>query len=621
MISFHDLNPNNRTLFCLLLIAFFSALLFIRSVSLREYHLHATYSQGSMHLCEGCKTRYEWHTASTLVFVNNWLQEGAWNLRFALFDTPRSVEFRDYDQRFLYPAYPSGAMLPIYVLFRAIDGSGLVTDFANDRSKQLLAIIAYNYLTHLLLVVLLCFMVFLMLRHLAFDRFNAAVLACIPALIQFHNAHSIYWHHMLYTFDSAVLLPYLLFVFLELLRLTKTSRAVRVTVQVLQPLLLFYGVFTDWLFVFVALTVFVLRVLHGNIAWPRTLAMTLPFAVRSLLFFAPALLALGLWMWQVLYFSEQSLLTTLAERSDRVTDYDLVSALQFRTGIGQHPAGYFHYLIRALYTWLQEGYGILGVLLIYATFYVVWRGRRLTSSAVKFDRIAIATYVLLFVPALLHTLFFLHHAWNHVFSALKFSFALSVSFVILPIFIMQLRGKSSRFVVAQMAGKIDIYAVTALALAGAVFYIYLQIYDRRPLTHFFRQADFSYVVLGDYVREHTDYHDVLFSNRVPMPIKPPQGLSMAGKVIYFVHNFDLVHLLVRDIEQDFRVRILYLHNQTDEIEQLRDFLTQQDLRTTVEEKERIGGLLSIDGQAFLRWYEQTVPEAERLSYEDTAVSN
>ena len=89
MISFGDLNPNNRTLLCLLLIAFFSALLFLNSVALREYNLHATYSKGSLNLCEGCKTRYEWHTASTLVFVNNWLQEGAWNLRFALFDTPR----------------------------------------------------------------------------------------------------------------------------------------------------------------------------------------------------------------------------------------------------------------------------------------------------------------------------------------------------------------------------------------------------------------------------------------------------------------------------------------------------------------------------------------------------
>ena len=117
MISFRDLSPIERTVLCLLLVVFFTTVLFLKSLSLREHNLHATYSQGTMNICEGCKTRYEWHTASTLVFVNNWLQEGAWNLRFALFDVPRSVEFSDFDQRFLYPAYPPGAMLPVYVLF------------------------------------------------------------------------------------------------------------------------------------------------------------------------------------------------------------------------------------------------------------------------------------------------------------------------------------------------------------------------------------------------------------------------------------------------------------------------------------------------------------------------
>ena len=617
MISFDDLNPNNRTLLCLLLIAFFASLLFLNSVALRENYLHATYSQGTQRLCEGCKTRHEWHTASTLVFVNNWLQEGAWNLRFALFDAPRSVEFRDFDQRFFYPAYPPGAILPVYLLFSAIDGSGLADNFAGERSKQLLILIALNHLLHLLLVIMLCFSAFLILRHIEFDHFNAAVLACIPALIQFHNAHSIYWHQILYTFDAVVLLPYVAFVFLELLRMTKTSRAVCVTVQILQPLLLFYGVFTDWLFLFVAVTVFGLRLVHKDIVWPRSLTTTLRFVARSVVFFAPALVALGLWMWQVSYFSEQRLFAMPGSSGDRLTNHDLVSALQFRTGIGEHPAGYFHYLIRALYTWLQEGYGLTGVLLIYATSYVIWRGRKLATSVVKFDRIVIVAYVLLFVPCLLHTLFFLNHAWNHVFSALKFSLALSLSFVVLPILILQLRGKSARFVVAQLAGKFDIYAVTALSLAGTVLYVYLQIFDRHPVTHFFRKPDFSYVVLGDYVRENTEYSDVLFSNSVPMPIQPPQAMSMSGKVVYSVNNLDYVHLLVRDIERDFRVRFLYLHHQTDEIEQLRSFLKQNNLRTATEEQERIGGLLSIDGQAFVRWYEQTVPEEERLRNKPT----
>ena len=613
MISFHDLPANNKTVLCLLLIAFFTALLFLRSIALRENHLHATYSVNSLQLCEGCKSRYEWHTASTLVFVNNWLQEGAWNLRFALFDAPRAIDSQEIDQRMFYPAYPPGSILPIYLLFRLIQASGFIDDFAHKRGKQLLLVIAYNYMLHLLVAMLLCFTVFLLLRHLDFDRFNAAVLACIPAIIQFHNAHSLYWHHTLYTFDQAVLLPYLAFVFLELLRMAHTSRAVKITVLTLQPLLMFYGMLTDWLFLFVALTVYGWRLLRGDIAWPRSLATAGRFIASSVWFFVPAVAALVLWVWQVAYYSDYNLFEAIAKGGDyQVPDYDLTGMLQFRTGIGHQVESYLHYLIRAFYTWLQEGYGVTGVLMLYVTFYIVWRGRNMVTDEVKFNPMVSAIYVLLFVPCLLYNLFFLNHAWQHVFSALKFSFALSVSFVVLPLMIMQIRGKDMRMVVAKMADKIDIYAVTALALAGMVFYVYLQIYDRRPLTNFFEPPDFKFLVLGEYIRENSEYKDVLFSSSMVMNIKPPQAMSMSGKAVYWAYNMDQVHLYVRDIKQDFRIKIFYFHTQKDELEQTVRFLEANNLVVNRTEHEKIGILLYFDGQAFLRWYEQTVPAAERL---------
>ena len=613
MLSFHDLPTNNKTVLCVLLVAFFASLLFLRSISLRENHLHATYSVSSLQLCEGCKSRYEWHTASTLVFVNNWLLEGAWNLRFALFDAPRAIDRQEIEERMFYPAYPPGAILPIYLLFRVVLATGFIDDFAHKRSKQLLTIIAYNYVLHLLVAVLLCFIVFFLLRHLNFDHFNAAVLSCIPAIIQFHNAHSLYWHHALYTFDQAVLLPYLAFIFFELLLLLQTSRAVKITVLTLQPLLLFYGMLTDWLFLFVALTVYGWRLLRGDIAWPRSLAMAGRFVGSSLWFFAPVVAAISLWIWQVTYYSDYNLFEAIAKGSDyQVPDYDLAGMLQFRTGIGHRVESYTHYLVRAFYTWLREGYGVTGVLMLYATFYIVWRGRSMVTGAVKPNQMVAAIYVLLFVPGLLYNLVFLNHAWQHVFSALKFSFALSVSFVVLPLMILSLWGKDMRWVVAKMANRIDIYAVTALALAGMVFYVYLQIYDRRPLTNFFDPPDFKFIVLGDYIRDNSDYKDMLFSSSIVMNVKPPQAMSMSGRIVYRARNMDQVHLYVRDIDEDFRIKIFYFHRQQDELDQTVRFLEANNLVVSRIEREGVGIMLYFDGRSFLRWYEQTVPEKERL---------
>ncbi len=86
---------------------------------------------------------------------------------------------------------------------------------------------------------------------------------------------------------------------------------------------------------------------------------------------------------------------------------------------------------------------------------------------------------------------------------------------------------------------------------------------------------------------------------------------MSGKVVHPSENLDQVYLQVRGIEQDFRVRFLHLPYQEREMEQLRKFLEQHDLRTTISRRERVAGFLSIDGQTFLRWYEQTVPVQER----------
>ena len=621
MFSFSDLKPGKKTFFCFLLLAFFSAVLMFNSVSLRDDKLYATYSVGSLELCEGCKTRYEWHTASTLTFVNNWLQEGIWNLRFGLFHAPRSIEVTDFEQRFFYPAYPPGAMLPIYLLFRVVDSIGFIDDFAVKRSQQLLAVIAYNYLLHLLLTVLLCATVFLFLRSINFDRCNSLILACIPAVIQFHNAHSLYWHHMLYTFDQAVLLPYVAFIFLEVLRRVEVSRAVAITGRSLQVLLLFYGVLTDWLFLFVALTVYVLRIINKEIVWPRSSVATMRFVGHSLLFFLPVVAALVLWVLQVSHFSDQNIFAIFGKEGVEATSsYSLVDALLFRTGLDSGIESYLHYLLRAFFTWLRDGYGISGVVMLFTTFYLCVRGHAISSNRdTAPDRSVASFYTMLFLPCLLYNLFFLHHAWNHVFSALKFSLALSVAFVLLPLLLLWLQGKPTNLVSARVANRVDIYATTAISLFLMVFYVYLQIYDSKPLTHFFSTPDFRFLVMGEYIRENTSYEDVMFSDGLLMPIQPPQAMSLSGKRVYWANNLDHIYAVVHDIEEDFRVKIFHFYDQQESEKHITAFLEQSELSVSRQTRENVGSLLSVDGKEFVHWYEQVVPEEQRLQVSAGAV--
>jgi hypothetical protein len=55
-----------------------------------------------------------WLSASTVKFVNNWLQEWPLKLHFIMYEYPDSIEFNSLAERGAYISYPPGAMVPIY---------------------------------------------------------------------------------------------------------------------------------------------------------------------------------------------------------------------------------------------------------------------------------------------------------------------------------------------------------------------------------------------------------------------------------------------------------------------------------------------------------------------------
>ena len=232
----------NKTTFCLLVITLFTSFFFARSVKVRERWIVPTFIKQQSY--------YQQHrdvTGRMLSFVNNWLEEGAFHLRFNLYTYPASVEMPTLEKRNPYTSFPSGAILPIYLLFKTLDVTGIVPNIHEKKGVQLLLMTAYNYLFHFLLTLILCYLVFFMCLKLGFDRLNSTIFALVPTIVQFHNANSLYHHHAIYVNDTAVILPLVLYVFLEFLRIAYASPRILRWVKVLQPLVMFYGLFTAWL--------------------------------------------------------------------------------------------------------------------------------------------------------------------------------------------------------------------------------------------------------------------------------------------------------------------------------------------------------------------------------------
>ena len=608
----------NKTVFCLLIITLFTSFFFARSVVVRERWIVPTFMAQ--------QNFYQQHidvTARSLDSINNWLKEGIFNIRFGLYIYPASVEMPTLDKRSFYGSYPPMSIFPIYLLFKTLEISGVVPNIYEKRGLQLLLLTIYSYCIHFLLALVLCFLVFFLCLKLGFDRLNSTLLAIVPTIVQFHNANSLFHHHAIYNMDQAVLLPFALYVFLEFLRIAYASPRVLRFVKVLQPLLMFWGVLIDWLFGFLIVVVYATRLVRKEINSPLSPQQVLPWVKQSLLFFAPAITAVGLWIYQIAHYLQNITKGSLSTTAITAHDHTLFEKILIRTGLADGIDHYLHYLKIAFITHIQSGYGIIGMILIYATLWTASRGRKFMNKDDDSISQAAFIYLIFSLSSIAYNLVFLQHSYDHIYSSLKFSLPLSIAFVFLPIFILQIARKSHLLPAIRIFYARNISLAAVIAVSSSLLYGYSQIYDKLSITKMFSQPDLKYAAIGSFVKENISYRDVVFSDFYPVQSSfSTLRLHFANKVTHYAYNLDHVYHKTKSITQDFTIKILYREGST--IKSLRSFLDSQNIFVT-DNQEELLGLLAFDGKEFIAWYErihecdvypQRCEEADLISDQD-----
>ena len=591
----------NKTIFCLLIVTLFTLFFFARSVIVRERWIVPTWMSNSIN-----------GTAHQLHIVNNWLEEGIIQLGFGAYVYPSSVERPTLDKRWFYASYPPAATFLIYLFFKFLDFTNLVPDIYDKRGTQLLMLILLNYLNHFLLVLVLCGTVFFVCRKTGFDNLNSTLFAIVPAIIQFHNANSLYWHHLPYYQDTIFMLPFALYVLLELLRIVYThSRLLRI-VAILQSIVAFFGILINWLFGFIILTIYIMRMMRKEINAPTSLPQGIKWVKQSLLFFAPFLTAIVLWAWQVAYYAQNIAHTTFLNAGISSQNTSLLVNFLHRTGIADGFGNIMLYLKTTLYKHVNDGYGISGVLLLYGVFFIAAFRHQEIPKKNRSPDLLTNMYFLFFVPCLAGHLFFIRSYAEHRYSSLVFSPALSISFVLMPILISQIMEKSLTISI-HLTGKKSLTVVALIALSSSTIYGYAQIYNKQPVTKMFHPPVYHYATVGNFLKKNTGYRDIVFSN----DYRPPSPLSLleshfSSKTIYYAHNLDHIYYKIKYITSDFTIKVFYLEKYKKNTEQLEKFLITHDLHTSRVKEEMLGGILAFDGQEFIIWYEQM---HEGLSFE------
>lgn len=483
------------------------------------------------------RNHHQWLSGSTIKFANNWYEEGPIVLKFGLIENPKSIEFQSLLSRHPYPSYPPGTIIPMYILAKIL---------GHEVTPGML--MKYNLMNQFFIALFLSLTVFFFLRQIKFDYLNSVTLSVIPILIEFFTPATMYWHQNVFFADQAIILPFVLFIFFEVIRGNVNKRSILYTISILQALVMFYGTLTDWLFVFVSLTVWLNRVLK------REMGNDFYTVIKSsLIFWFPSILAMGLFVFQLYSLDVLS---------------DLVHKFLFRTGLGEggekHIENFFHKF------WLghiKKGYGITAVVLLWGSLlllltsiYLKIRQKfKFAKKKIDINTLSLMSYFI--VPCFLQIYFLQNHSAIHDFSALKFSLPLAVvPFVFAPILLLSIFNIQATNVyisgITLIYNKVKInIKIYLISFALPLVLLAILVNNENYYTKFFPKPNPEYKRMGEFISRNTTYSDVVFSTVYDVPTNPPQQLSYTKKRVYKIKTIDDIYERVKDINEDFVINI------------------------------------------------------------------
>ena len=287
-------------------------------------------------------------------------------------------------------------------------------------------------------------MIFFFLRQqLRLDLINLFLFSIIPLLLELMLPGTLYWFQNVFFTDQAVILPFVLYVFLEVIKdgirieTTKNSRILSY-LNIFQNIVLFYGFLTDWLFIFIALTIYIKRLIDGEIFFSRKMFWNKKiyhFLKGSLKYWFAPLLAVFLFVLQILNLG---------------TVGQTVSKALFRTAISNGGLEYHNNGLIIFLSYISNAYGLVALALITTSlvffllmFIFLIFGRFKSHKNLYKIKKTMYLFGMLQLPCIIQVIVFSNHSIYHDFSVLKFSIPLAtIPFVLLPVMIFLLSNNS-----------------------------------------------------------------------------------------------------------------------------------------------------------------------------------
>lgn len=520
-----------KKLFYIFCIALITTTVFIYSVEIREPWYGELYGDN-----------HQWLSGSTLKFADYWYQEGPENLYWGMIENPNSIEFSTLLSRNPYPSYPPGVVVPIYVISKILN---------EEPNPSIL--MGYNLFNHFLIAFFMSLLVFIFLsRNLGYDSVISFLFALIPIFLELLWPAPLYWHQNVFFSDQAIILPFVLMVFLEILRFDSSEINLKY-INLLQGILIFIGFLTDWFFVFITVTIFVKRILSGEIQLLNRIPyIDNKFLKKSFMFWAPGILAM------ILFIVQLNVLGVL---------WELPAKFYMRTGVTNLHLASSRNVFNVFISDIDRAYGQLAEIVLFITIFVliilsvmfIYKKLKNYKPNLKIKKILCLLWIV-YLPCLTQFFLLKSHSVVHEFSVLKFSFPIAISFVLIPILIcltfLDFRKVKSKFINERKL--LIMFLIVSLLLMS-----YSTAQNNPDRLKFFdlgpSYAQAGYDSLGDSIKYKTGYNDILFSPDFEIPENPPQALYYSKKRVYKINSTNEIRKKITDLNGSYNILIIFLN--------------------------------------------------------------
>lgn len=473
---------------------------------------------------------WTWTTCSNLKYARNWHEEGALTLGFGMFEYPPSVEFQELSHRMHYNSYPPGYVFPTYI-------TGKILGRPPDEF-----LMAYLMRLNFLLTGVLISITGLLIARRVFPSPLAHIpLAVLAAAMHLLNPATYRMFDKYYSPDMAVLPFFGLVILLELMHDQCTGK--RKLIDGLLAVTLFMGAFTEWIFVFLAFTLFTKRMMKGEV--PLNFR---GFARNSARLWTPITVAVIIWLAITVYHGNPE---RLAQR------YRFSG---FQPGEGKNLGGRLFDLALIVH----EGYAGGGTpktneimvvfTLILAAGYAAARLVFKKPGIRGLRELFLMEYVIL-APSIMHSIIFIEHALRHEFTIAKYTFAFSlIPFLLAPAMVVK---TASPFFPG--LSRFRLRGVGIMIAAIVLFMGVSHIHDQIPKFEY-KGGNYAHKVWqAKFIGENTGYSDYCVSKEYIAIFDPPQALWHTQKPVYRLSNDTALEDVCHDVKfirEEYTVNII-----------------------------------------------------------------